>query len=346
MVLTREKPDIRKIRCPQCRSKYLRITDYIHKSDEPFCIARIECHRHDEGEDIYISVIFGDWDDERAFADHVTFTCRFGFVEGHEERVCSLIQNESDETVLGRRLTREEALQHPLINTFWEVIDFILTTNKPMLDFIRDSSLSPAHRLLHKILPNNMLGDYKVASFWAWFTVNEERYFHFENNQDELFASLNSHLKKIDQNLTFEFGPVTNSKREFILSCEGIASSAKSVLALTSADPALPRWRVIAFRQRRKTDWVEMDSKRLLLKDIHFTYAFNQNNLIDVKLYLKGYSETTHGSLMFLALDTLLGEYDVMTRLGNIEFMRPPSTSVPDLMALPELVKLVDSRKS
>jgi hypothetical protein len=76
-----------------------------------------------------------------------------------------------------------------------------------MLDFIRDNSLSPIHRLLHKILPGSLLADHKITSFWTWFTANEDRYFHFEDNQHALFALLNSRLKKIDRNLAFEFAP-------------------------------------------------------------------------------------------------------------------------------------------
>jgi hypothetical protein len=89
-----------------------------------------------------------------------------------------------------------------------------------------------------------------------------------------------------------------------------------------------------------------MNDKRLHLKDIRFAYSFNENNLVDIKLYVKGYDETVHGSLLFLALDTLLGEYDVMTRIGRIEFKELSDADSTNLKTLPELVKLVDSRKN
>ena len=47
-------------------------------------------------------------------------------------------------------------------------------------------------------------------SFWGWFQKNEEMLFHFESDQEKTLDKLSAELKKVNPDLTFEFGPVEN----------------------------------------------------------------------------------------------------------------------------------------
>src|SRR5260370_5887295 len=58
--------------------------------------------------------------------------------------------------------------------------------------------------------------------FWKWFSEHEGELFDFEADQERTFDRLASQLKKIDSNLTFEFGPKRDAKREFVISAGGI----------------------------------------------------------------------------------------------------------------------------
>ena len=96
-----------------------------------------------------------------------------------------------------------------------------------------------------------MKQDSKEQQFWAWFKQSEEMLFNFERDQERIFNQLNAALAEVSPDLTFEFGPVKNSARDFVISAAGIKSAFAVVEELVAAAPALPRWKVIKFRPRR-----------------------------------------------------------------------------------------------
>lgn len=84
---------------------------------------------HDPVE-VYVDMTFGGVGQETA-TDRVTFGTRYGPVHGQDEPACSLVTGaeqapESARAWYGQRLTREQALGHPLLGTFWEVVDEVL----------------------------------------------------------------------------------------------------------------------------------------------------------------------------------------------------------------------------
>src|SRR5258705_9521609 len=87
--------------------------------------------------------------------------------------------------------------------------------------------------------------------FWKWFIKNERRLFEFDTAQEKIFGELSKELKKVHGDLTFEFGPVQDGKREFVLSAGGIKSAFPSVESLYAKAPPLPRWVWVKYRPRR-----------------------------------------------------------------------------------------------
>src|SRR5713101_6501297 len=88
--------------------------------------------------------------------------------------------------------------------------------------------------------------------FWQYFARDEEAIFSFEKDQKRAFARLAEELRKVNPDLTFEFGPVTEGVRDFIISAGGIKKAFPAVEKLYSAKPELRRFRVIKFRPRRQ----------------------------------------------------------------------------------------------
>jgi hypothetical protein len=85
-------------------------------------------YNHDSVREVYTDGIFGTWGED-AVDDHVTFGSRTGPVEGSDEPASSLVtggEMGADGPMIGQKLTREEALTHPLLPRFWEVNDLIL----------------------------------------------------------------------------------------------------------------------------------------------------------------------------------------------------------------------------
>ena len=156
--------------------------------------------------------------------------------------------------------------------------------------------------------------------FWKWFQKNEKKLLHFEADQERIFDQVASELQKVDPNLTFEFGPA-GARREFVISAAGIKDSFPAVVSLKSAAPALPYWRITAFRPRRTPiNIIEFREKSVDPKDVEFTLLDN-GKTAGLYLFIPGLreDETDYKIIGYLLLDEALGEYDVETGLGFIE---------------------------
>ena len=177
------------------------------------------------------------------------------------------------------------------------------------------------------MLSSRLLGaESKEVAFWTWFQTNQDRLFSFEQDREKRFDELTNALRKVDENLTFEFGPVTEDhKREFVVSADGIRSSFPAVQALVAAAPKLDRWIVVAFRPARALMIpISFQGKTVKAGEVRYLLVPDQDpGKAGIVLFLKGYRESeknTFGAIGYLFLDDTLGEYTVETRLGAIEF--------------------------
>ncbi len=185
--------------------------------------------------------------------------------------------------------------------------------------------------------------------FWKWFTANEERLYSFERDQEAIFDELAAELQRVHPDLTFEFGPVKSGARDFVVSAGGIKAAFPAVKSLVAESPALPNWRVIAFRPRRSPlNDIEIDGVSVKAAETRFSLIRHEGKL-GVLLYMPGYSESQKaifGHIGYLLLDEALGEYDVEMKLGVIEF-RPLSGAHPEKSyPLPELTEFFDAQSS
>ena len=183
--------------------------------------------------------------------------------------------------------------------------------------------------------------------FWTWFQDHSDELYEFENNQDQLFDQLTAELNKIDENLTFVFGgSQDDDTRDFIISAGGITSSFDAVENLCNVAPNMKSWVIIAFRPRIGADLrimfdtIEMDGQ--LMK---FTYK-PAGDVVDIKLFVPNYdsSDDRYISAAFIMLDNALGEYDVETKIGEIEFLSVPNDTT-NLLSFSEIPNVVDNYK-
>ena len=182
--------------------------------------------------------------------------------------------------------------------------------------------------------------------FWSWFEKNSEDYFQLdENNYDLLFNKLALQLSKYHKDLTFEFSVEMNQgKREFIISAEGMVSAFPAVIKLVEEAPSLEKFNVVAFRQRQDSEQeIYFEDIVLNTEDIFFTYREDkQMDCLDIVIYIKGYSEENDQFIAaaFIMLDSLIGEYDVGVKLGEINF--EPYQEEKEAEPILNLVSLVD----
>ena len=183
--------------------------------------------------------------------------------------------------------------------------------------------------------------------FWAWFTKDEAALFDFEKDQDHVFKDLAEQMQKVDPNLTFEFGPKKDGKREFVISAGGIKASFPAVVSLYNSAPKLDRWTFIKFRPRRPigdTD-VEFQGVKVAPKDISFI-LLPDGDKADLLIFIAGMTDAqkeTYEQIAYLTLDQAVGEYDVETKIGGIEIHPADVRTKSDKRPIAELPGALDA---
>jgi hypothetical protein len=192
------------------------------------------------------------------------------------------------------------------------------------------------------------MGETREERFWKWFEKNHDRLFSFESNRDQIFAELARHLKQVHEVLTFEFGPVVEGKRDFVISADGIRQGFPAVLQLVEAAPKLEKWNLIAFRPPRDIDMVIEARGISLGPDQVWFLAEADGTRVGLALYIEGFSPEREKQLcqmMFLLLDNALGEYAVETQIGFVECNAlPPERERGELRPFREIRSVIDMR--
>ena len=167
------------------------------------------------------------------------------------------------------------------------------------------------------------------VEFWNWFQQNEERLFMGGSDSAAAYEALGTELKKVDESLTYEFGPlIRDGKKEFVISADGNKRAFPAVEDLYAKAPPLPRWTWTKFRQRRENiSDMQFGGRFVRAGDVNYL-MFQDNDKVGLMLFFDGYDgseEVTFGQIGYLMLDEALGEYAVETKVGLIEFQ--PRTS-------------------
>jgi len=193
----------------------------------------------------------------------------------------------------------------------------------------------------------NAFGSASEQQFWKWFKNNEQMLFAFETDRERVFDKLAEQMAKVNPDLTFEFGPVKkDGKREFVISAGGIRKAFPAVESLFNAAPALGRWQFIKYRPRRvPLNDLEFGGKLVKVKDVYFG-MYKDGDKVGFILFFDGYREkekNIFGNIGYLLLDEALGEYDMETKVGFIEFHGRDSKQYEDSRPIGELAKSFDA---
>jgi hypothetical protein len=182
--------------------------------------------------------------------------------------------------------------------------------------------------------------------FWKWFKKNQQMIFHFENDTERTFDKLSAELSKVDPQLTFEFSPILeNGTREFVISAGGIKSSFPSVEKLVDSAPDLEQWKIVKFRPRRLLlNDLNYGGVSVRADDVYYN-LYKDGEKLGVVLFFDEYNEELHdvyGDIGYLFLDEALGEYDVETKIGFIEFHGKSSEHFKNAKQIKYLASQVD----
>lgn len=192
----------------------------------------------------------------------------------------------------------------------------------------------------------------KEKEFWVWFSKNEKEIFTFEQDQEEVLDSISDKLSVYQDGLVFEISQVTDGRREFIISADGISDLFPTVEALAQAAPKFDRWAIIPFRPRMN-DYtkfkLEYAGKDLDPSKI-WIYCRIQEGNFDLIVYHPEYSEEERDvfvSASYILLDMAIGEYDVVKGIRYIDHQRVPENPVEvGLKPFSELRSIFDTYKN
>ena len=138
----------------------------------------------------------------------------------------------------------------------------------------------------------------KEEKFWKWFEKNQETYYSEIENleiREKIFNELSKNLKKINEDLVFEFSPIhENNIREFTISAEGIKDLFPVVEKLIEKAPKLKNWKFNAFRQRIPGDEFEIQYGDLKIgySDIYYR-SKNDKGKLGIELNIRNFDGKT-----------------------------------------------------
>lgn len=156
-------------------------------------------------------------------------------------------------------------------------------------------------------------------------------------------------MGEVNPDLTFEFGPIQDGRREFVISAAGIKSAFPAVEALYAAAPKLERWVILKYRQRRRPiNDLDFADTKVRARDVRYV-LFKDNERpgkVGILLYLDGYREEERAAkwaqIGYLFLDEALGEFDVETKVGGVAFLPYGARHFEQARPLPDLPEEFD----
>jgi hypothetical protein len=172
--------------------------------------------------------------------------------------------------------------------------------------------------------------------FWSWFAAHETDYRNLTSDKAAAIRELGRRLSRVHPGLTFEIGPADTTSgsavHEFAVSADGIHDRFPAVLSLVNDAPQIDGWRIVAFRQRKPDSFwnVVINGTPLDLNDV-WVQVTPAGPKVDILLYVRGLTQQNARPLMeatMLLLDSALGEYDIETHIGSIDWAPLPTDPV------------------
>src|SRR4051812_27545759 len=186
----------------------------------------------------------------------------------------------------------------------------------------------------------------KAEAFWAWFREHAAA-LRADADMQKTMESISSEVEKAYPGVFAEIGK-EGDDRMLVLSVDGKKDLFPAVQELYAARPKdVKGWTIVAFRPRAKPGempTIEIEGKKLEPEKIKFVGAPADGKL-DITVFIPGFTTMEEmGNLGFVILDHTVGEYDLETKVGGIDFAaldKAPRDAKP----LSELPKMVDALK-
>jgi hypothetical protein len=186
----------------------------------------------------------------------------------------------------------------------------------------------------------------RVATFWAWFTDHAAA-LRAEKDLRKTMTEISDELEKASPGVFAEIGG-DGDNRTLVLSVDGKKDLFPQVMELHDARPTVPGWTIVAFRQRAKPGdpglTLEMGDQKIEPGKMKFA-GTRAGAKLDIDVFIPGHAtDKEMARIGFVILDHVVGEYDMETKIGGIEFA-PLDKAPAGAKPLTELPAMVDALK-
>lgn len=126
------EPTLDRVQCGECAESHETVAGFVLANDSAFAVYWASWYPHQK--EAWLDLTMGSWI-EPDYEDHVMFGCRVGPVDGSDSPQCTAVTagaSRNGGPMLGSKLSRDEALAHEWLPTFWSVVDW-LVLNDPLL---------------------------------------------------------------------------------------------------------------------------------------------------------------------------------------------------------------------
>jgi hypothetical protein len=163
-----------------------------------------------------------------------------------------------------------------------------------------------------------------AKEFWTWFLDKQkdfEKFIKSPSGDYTLYNELIDKLKTFHELVVAELTMDEEDRHILILTCDGKSDGIPFVEELYACAPPIDGWKVQKFRAPGHVKDVNYQGLKLRPTDIMVKYDYD-GEWYDLEVFIKGYkdSDDRYKALAFLYLDHLVGEYNVMTKIGAISF--------------------------
>jgi hypothetical protein len=114
---------------------------------------------------------------------------------------------------------------------------------------------------------------------------------------------------------------------------------------LYAQKPELENWIIMKFRQRRSDFFnLEIEGVKLSTEDVYYK-LFKDDEKIGILVFIEKYNENVdlYKNVAFIFLDSILGEYDMETKVGAIEILDFTSEYFPGSLPFNTLAEDFDT---
>jgi hypothetical protein len=161
--------------------------------------------------------------------------------------------------------------------------------------------------------------DVKIKTFWTWFAQNAAA-LRADDNLERTMTRINEQLEPATPGVFGEIGR-DGDKRTLVLTADGAKDLFPLVQQIYAGRPTVEGWTIVAFRPRgTAAEMLQLGRTEMGLGRLKFV-ASRDGSKLDVRVFIPKYDGSEDmQKVAYLVLDHTIGEYDMETKIGVIEF--------------------------